>query len=272
MDQDIFQFTVPAFSNFHLDAVPFNAGSGDAGSNLDIQLDLLNEQKNIIGTSNPPDVLNATIDTVLNPGSYFIRIQGKGNANAPGYASLGSYNIKATLLPGSTLPLHKLNLQAKSEKNVHYLSWAVVADEPVIHQILEIAADGHTFIPLTSLPSDARSYSYTPLRSGMLTYRVHISLNDGHDFYSNLVSLNNIAGKALSFVNGNIIHSLLTVNSASSCNYAIIDGQGRIMGMGILKEGTNSINSSHWSSGLYIILIKNGQEEYREKFIKQQAP
>ncbi len=43
---------------------------------------------------NPGTLLSSVIDTILNPGTYYLKIEGKGNIYAPSYASLGSYALK----------------------------------------------------------------------------------------------------------------------------------------------------------------------------------
>src|SRR5579875_950511 len=66
-DKDVFQFTVPSAGRFHLDATPFSVSAGDVGSNLDIQLELIDNTATVIGTYNPATLLSASIDTALNP-------------------------------------------------------------------------------------------------------------------------------------------------------------------------------------------------------------
>jgi hypothetical protein len=89
-DQDMFMFTVPASGRFQLDAVPYNVGSSNAGSDLDMQVTLYNASQTILNVFNPGALLSSVVDTALTAGIYYLKIEGKGNMYAPAYASLGS--------------------------------------------------------------------------------------------------------------------------------------------------------------------------------------
>ena len=94
-DQDMFRFSMPNRAHFKLSATPYNVGNANAGSDLDIQISLYNASNALLNEYNPETLLNSAADTILNPGLYYLKVEGKGNMNAPSYASLGSYEIKA---------------------------------------------------------------------------------------------------------------------------------------------------------------------------------
>src|SRR5690606_20738552 len=81
-DADYFRFIMPGSGRFQLDAVPYNVGTGNAGSNLDMQVTLFSENNTQLSVYNPGTLLNSVADTTLNPGIYFLRVEGKGNAYA----------------------------------------------------------------------------------------------------------------------------------------------------------------------------------------------
>lgn len=95
-DKDLFKFNLVNAGKFQLKAIPYNVGTGNAGSDLDLQIEFLDVSNKLIGTYNPGSLLSSIIDTILNKGIYYIRVEGKGNIYAPEYASLGSYSMKGT--------------------------------------------------------------------------------------------------------------------------------------------------------------------------------
>ncbi|RYZ52312.1 MAG: hypothetical protein EOO14_16915, partial [Chitinophagaceae bacterium] len=131
-DIDAFRFDVATTSRLKADINPYSIANGNVGSNIDLEVELIDQAQNVLGVYNPEDALNAVIDTLLPAGTYYLRIQGKGNVYAPNYASLGSYSIAAAITPGNTLPVHKLQLRGITENKQHKLDWEIVADEKVV--------------------------------------------------------------------------------------------------------------------------------------------
>ena len=54
--------------DFTLDAVPYNVGTGNAGSDLDMQVTLYNSSQTQLNVYNPGNTLSLVIDTTLNRG------------------------------------------------------------------------------------------------------------------------------------------------------------------------------------------------------------
>ena len=78
-DLDLIKFTQPGLGSFQLNAVPYNVGVNNAGSDLDLQVTLYNSVQTQLNTYNPGTLLSSVIDTTLNPGTYYLKIEGKGN-------------------------------------------------------------------------------------------------------------------------------------------------------------------------------------------------
>ena len=267
-DKDVFKFTMPIDGNFHLDANPYSVGNADNGSDLDIKIELLTNSQTIIGTYNPDLLLNATIDTTLQAGNYYLRIESMGNVYAPDYASLGSYTLSATISPdGGVLPVNRLQLHGSMDNSKHKLDWMISSDETVTQQTLEVSSNGKNFQALASLGSAARSYSYVPVNSGILYYRLNVIFDNNKQYFSNTVPMRDASDKP--YVVTNLIHNSIQVNSNSSFNYMVVDNSGRPVAKGILTQGVNNIMASNLSRGMYIIQYSNGQEQYAEKFMKQ---
>jgi hypothetical protein len=266
-DKDVFQFTMPVQGIFHLDANPYNVGSGDNGSNLDMKIELWTN-KRLLGTYNPDMLLNATIDTILDASTYFLLVQSSGNAYAPDYASLGSYALSASYEPVTVLPVHRLQLQGSSGNGgVHKLDWIIEADESITSQTLEVSFDGKNFQVLNAIKPVVRTYQYIPTDRNILYYRLKVNFNNNRQYYSNIVALRNSTIKP-SLLN-TVVSNSLQINSPSSFRYVVADYSGRSVAKGILSAGNMSINTTNLSSGMYVIQFTNGQEQYAEKFMKQ---
>ena len=265
-DKDVFKFIMPTQEKFHLDANPYNVGTGDNGSNLDVQLELLNNSNTVIGTYNPDLLLSATIDTTLNAGTYYLRVSSSGNVYAPDYASLGSYTLSASIAPPTILPLHRLELYGATDNNKHKLNWIIDADEKLVQQTLEVSNNGKDFQSLASLNTTARSYTALP-NENIVFYRLNVVFDNSKQYYSNIVVLRNTISKPS--LQNNLVHNSVQIGSPSAFTYLVIDNSGRTISKGNLVQGTNSVTTSDLSNGMYIIQFSNGQEEYAEKFMKQ---
>ncbi len=269
-DVDMIKFTAPANGRFLLDALPYSIGAGNTGADVDLEIALLNNAQTIIGTYNPGTTLNASIDTQLNAGTYYLRVQGKGNIYAPNYASLGSYSLNGSITIGNPLPLHKLQLTGTIEGKQHKLGWEIIADETVVKQVLEVSNDGVAFQPLpASLLSSARDYTYLANKTTILYYRLNVLFDNGRQFYSNIISLRNNGSNARPYLIGNLIDNTITVSSPSSYHYSIHDLAGRTIASGILVQGLNTIPVRLSGNGLYLIEYYNADEFYTEKFMKR---
>jgi hypothetical protein len=260
-------FSQPTHGRFQLSAVPYNVGTGNSGSNLDLQVSLYNGSQALLNVYNPGTLLSSVIDTLLNPGIYYLRIEGRGNVYAPNYASLGSYSLSADFSAG-TLPLRKLELTGEVVNHQHRLHWIIDADENVISQVLEVSTDGRNFSPLTTSSIDQRNYSYQPVAGTNVQYRVNVTFDNGHRYYSNVVQLRSpdTGGPKLA---GNVAVSAVKVNSPGAYSYSIYELGGRLISSGQLFSGLNTLTTNTLNKGLYIIRFSNGSAYWTEKFMKQ---
>jgi hypothetical protein len=268
-DQDMFKFTIPYFTHFKLSAVPYNVGTGDAGSNLDMQVTLYNSSQTALGTYNPGTILSSFIDSNLNAGVYYLKVEGKGNVYAPNYASLGSYSLKGELF-NTPLPLHELELKGTFNQDRRILNWTIVADENVMEQVLEISSDGRNFVPLVQPTNADRSYSYRPSNPASALYRLSVTFDNYAHYYSNIVTIklpNDNAKPKL--VNSLVTNGTIIVTSPGNFDYYVADLNGRILNKGKLSTGMTTINASAMVSGMYFIRFTDGSEQWTEKLVKQ---
>jgi hypothetical protein len=269
-DKDMFKFTLASTKRVVIAAVPSNVGTGNANSNLDISMQLFNSATNSIGTYNPALTLNAAVDTILNPGTYYIRIDGVGNLKTPEYGSLGEYSITAAQSQPITLPLRKLELQGELNGDKHKLNWIIDADEQVTEQVLEISTDGRNFNPVTNSAVAARSFTYKPYVTTTAFYRLKVTFDNGHLFYSNTVSLKQTGISPKPKLVTNLINSnTIIVTSPGAYNYTIYDFNGKTVRKGQLTNGLNNIDASAITSGMYLVRFSNDTGQWIEKLVRQ---
>jgi hypothetical protein len=266
-DQDMFKFIVGANGRFQLDAIPYNVGNGNSGSDLDLQVTLYNSAHTMLRVYNPGSLLSSLVDTTLTAGTYYLEVEGKGNEFAPAYASLGSYSLLARATPGTALPVRRLELNGGVDGDNHKLNWMIDADETIIKQTLEISTDGRNFQPLTQPVNDQRSYSYRPYTISTALYRLNVLFEGNRTYYSNIVTIRNEGPRPR--LNGNIISSgTISVNSPGNYNYLIIDMNGKTILKGKLVNGVNNIPASSIATGLYMIRFNDDMQQWTDKFIR----
>ena len=122
-DADMFKVVVPNTTATHLvmDVLPYSVGS-NVGSNIDLKVTLYNNSQVALNTYNPANLLSAKIDTILTPGTYYMKLESIGNQYTPAYASLGEYILQGQLSTSGTLPLHKLELNGALLGDNHKLN------------------------------------------------------------------------------------------------------------------------------------------------------
>lgn len=264
-DKDLFRVVIPKNGQLMLNAIPYNVGTGNIGSNLDLQVQLIDASYGVITTWNPGTALNSFADTILAAGVYYLLIDGQGNQYASEYGSLGSYSIQGNFTGLSPLPLRQLELKGGITNNRHGFTWIIDADEQVRSQILEVSANGRDFEPVGHPLNDHRQLTYAPARAGTLWYRLQVQFDNGRSYYSNTVSLKS-AGVARPSLQGNFAGSSLTVSSPSAFAYTILDPSGRLVSKGNLRTGRNTISTENLAPGLYMIQYSDGQQVFVERF------
>lgn len=269
-DQDMFKFTMPSYGEFTLDAVPYNVGSNDAGSDLDMQISLYDYSQNLISVYNPGTLLSSVIDTTISAGIYYLKVEGKGNIYAPNYASLGSYSLNGGFVANSPLALRTLELHGTVDNDKHELSWVIDADENILSQVLETSTDGVHFTPLIQPENTARNYSYIPTTDGSIQYRLNVTFDNGHQYYSNVVVLKQNSITQRPRLVGNLITSgTITVSSPGNFTYMVFDLTGKTINKGLLTNGINTINSYGLKSGMYVIRFADIDHQWTDKLMVQ---
>ncbi len=264
-DKDAFKFTLSQNSNFHLTAIPFNVAANYIGADLDIKLELYNASATLIRTYDPQETMSVTIDTVLNAGTYYLKIDGTGNLNTGEYGSLGSYTITGAV----GLPIHDVKLTGTVNKDKHDLNWHIIADETIKSIIIETSADATGFNILKSVSPAAQSFSYDPYSSGTIYYRLKVTSVLNQVVYSNTIALKGAANAGNLFSVSTLVHDEIAVNAVDNYSYQLSDINGRTILAGKGVKGINTINIADRPKGIYIIQLLNNNERQTQRIIKQ---
>ncbi|MDE3212974.1 MAG: T9SS type A sorting domain-containing protein [Bacteroidota bacterium] len=266
-DKDAFAFTLTSAGRFHLDAVPYSVGPSNDGADLDIKLQLLNSSYQTIGTYDSLDILNASIDTVLQSGQYYVMVQGSGNAYTTSYGSLGSYTISGTFTPLFVTPIKQVLLTGQTSGGQDLLKWNIISDNPVSMITVEGSRDGTQFTTLATLPGDAQQYLYTPAQGGVSFFRISaLSISD-QMVYSNIISLN-AGNNGSDFKIPSLVYNQVTVNAAENFQYNIADMSGRILKTGSGSAGFNSIDISNSPNGIYLLQLHSSTQRLVKRIVK----
>jgi hypothetical protein len=265
-DKDAFKFTVAQNSNFHLTAIPFNVGSNYIGANLDIRIELYNAAASLIQAYDPLTTMSVTIDTILNAGTYYIKVQGTGNTNIGAYGSLGEYTLNGS---SGALPIHDVSLSGTVDKNKHNLNWRIIADEQIKSVIVEASNNGSNFNSLTTVAPASDKFSYQPYNNGTVYYRLKVTSVLNQTVYSNTIALKATGNSDKLFHVSTLVQNEITVNAAENYKYRLSDMNGRNIVTGTGLKGISKVDVSNLSGGMYVIQLFSNDQRQTERIIKQ---
>ena len=265
-DKDAFKFTLNSNTNFHLTAIPFNVQANGIGSNLDIAFQLYNSSATLIRTYDPLTTVSIIVDTILNAGTYYIKIFGAGNNNVGAYGSLGSYTIAGSF---SGLPIRDVHLNGTADKGKHNLSWNIVADEPIQTIEIQTSNDGTSFTRLTDAGVTSTKFSYLPFKNNTVFYRLKVTSVLNQTVYSNTIALKAEGADQKLFRVSTLATNEITIQADLNYQYRISDMNGATIRIGTGLKGTNRVQVPNLSRGMYIIQFFNNIQNQTERFIRQ---
>ncbi len=264
-DKDAFKFMISQNSTLHLEVSPYGLNGGRDAANLDVKVELFNSSKTLINTFNPADALAVITDVALSAGTYYMVVTGVGNANTSEYGSLGAYTIKGT---AGVLPIKDITLSGNSNDGKHNLNWKVISDEPIKSQTLEVSEDGIHFNTLTPLTASRVDYSYVPVQTGNLYYRLKVTSVIDQTAYSNVTVLKSTGIKKL-FSISTFVRENIAVNAAEKYQYKLMDVNGKMIAIGNGAKGMNTINLYNQPAGMYVLQVISDNNKQTERIIKQ---
>ena len=265
-DKDAFKVTLAQNTNVHITAVPFNVGSNYIGANLDIKIELYNASAVLIRTYDPAATMSVTIDTMLNAGTYYLKLDGTGNTNTGEYGSLGSYTLNFT---SGALPIHAVELSGTAEKGKHTLNWKIIADEPVRAIEVQASDDGLHFSNLTNTGGTVNRFTYQPYKTGTIYYRLKVTSVRDQTVYSNTIALR-VSGTADKlFRVSTLVQDEVLVNASQNYQYRLLNMNGRTLLTGSGLKGIARVSVAQLPGGMYMIQFFSNGEKQTERIIKQ---
>ncbi len=265
-DNDAFKIVAPQNANLHLSVMPFSVASNNTGANLDVKVEFFNSLGVLINTYDPESTMSINVDTILNAGTYFIKVSGAGNVNIGSYGSLGSYTISGL---NSLLPIKSIALLGKVQNGVHQLSWQIISDEPIKFIDIETSLDGIHFSKLITVASTTKIYTNSPKNSNVIYYRLKVTSDINEVAYSNIVYFKQFDESDNNFKVPTFIDNEITVQSSVPFYYQLSDINGSVINKGKGNAGVNKINDTQLSKGMYVLQLFSNNQKTIKRIIKQ---
>ena len=265
-DRDFFKLVLPRRIRLKAGITPSNVAAHNAGANVDLFLSLMKSTGDTIGRYNPKTLLNASIDTILAAGTYYIGIDGTSNQYVSDYGSLGLYSLSGSLENLTVAPT--VLVKGDVLKDLNIIRWDVESDIEVRSTYLEYSLDGRIYTPFQDVPENTTTYSHRPPGGNPVQYRVMMIMSDETVQYSNVITLSNTSGSKVQLL-GNIVQSQVQVRTTGNYSYQLIDETGRLLGKGTLTAGINEIPLRTLKQGLVLLKVFNQSEQFHYRIIKQ---
>jgi hypothetical protein len=278
-DKDIFRFDLSLRGKFNLNANPYSVGNAYTGANLDVKIELQDSKGTTIKVYDAADSLNATIDTTLNAGTYYVIVDGTGNVNSKNdYGSLGSYTLTGTytgtaVTTTTTTTTTSINLSNEISgikvKGGNKLSWAKNTTKNGEAMTIVYATENvEDFIELSRPDANTTSYVHKIVTPEIYTYKLKIIEKNGSIRFSNSVTINAKNNTGV-FKIIKQIQQPIVINSTEGYEFQVVDNFGRIIQAGKAPSGSKSIDVRNYPSGIYNIKVNSESEERIEKFMNK---
>ncbi|MFY7839622.1 MAG: T9SS type A sorting domain-containing protein [Lacibacter sp.] len=266
-DVDMFRIDIAEATRLQLSAVA--ASNATSKPNVDLKMSILDSRGNVINTYNSPASLNVSVDSLVNPGTYYLSITNVANSNTSNYGMLGDYAISGAALP-STLPVHNMKLNGRAVNNKHELNWSIIADEPIESIAIETSTNGSSFTNLQKVTNTSSSFDYQPSEKKTVFYRLLVTTASQLKYYSNVVALREVTSSTKFDVVTNIISkNEIALNSKGAYSWRVLDMGGRAVANGRTTTGYNVLQTGSLNSGMYLLQIIDAGEIITQKIVKQ---
>lgn len=269
-DKDLFTFSLKKAAAVKLDARPYSVGANNNGSNLDMRISLLDAAQQVLGTYNPTPVLSSFADTVLTPGTYYLKVEGTGNLYASSYGSLGAYAVHGSLEAISVLPQHRLLLEGNNQNGQHQLKWAIDAEEQIIRQVLEASVDGSYFSMVGELAATDRQWQQLADAKTPVQYRLRVRFSSGREYFSNTLVVRNASlPSGRPRLAGNLVNgSSVMMTSPVPYQFEVSDMMGKVLVKGKAQAGSTGLATHLLPAGMYLVKFRWSEGEIVEKLVK----
>jgi hypothetical protein len=197
-----------------------------------------------------------------------------------------NFNVNLATNSCSLLPIELMYFNViPMEENSVELKWATATEKNNRYFFVERSKDAVNFETIkvvdgAGTTNEPQFYSYTDMNTlaGVAYYRIKQTDYNGASKYSDLkaVNLNSISNGGLRLMpnpGGNEVVLKYTCNSTEQGTISFFDQMGNEVLETELKchAGTNAVqlDLSKLNSGIYFVVLNNGTEVYKSKFVKQ---
>lgn len=229
----------------------------------------------VVATSTTRNFTVADADN--NPGdAQWFQLSGSAVLPAGAYtfkAVLGNYgnfdNAFLCASPGCLLPVKLTSFDAEINNCTTTLNWKAESETNFSKYIVEYSPTGTGFATVGIINAvsqgSAREYSFQHIpAAGKAIYRLKMVDIDGKIEYSKIVALQLNCNKSTVLVYPNPVIDFLNVNINNVGNRkaiaSIYNTSGQLVFTKELVNGTNSINMKIMPSGIYNLVVLNGDE------------
>lgn len=274
-DNDFFQFQLNVPGRFTANINPFNSGPPNIrhgsllgvvnfNGNVDLEVSLFRNNTQL-RVYNPLTSLGVVIDTLLEPGNYYLKVNNVSNSNIFKSTMIGSYTITGSFGGSVVVPVQYIDFNGSNINDKHKLTWQIVSDEPIDIIKLEVSEDGLNFRELISLKGDVKEYEYIPFKNKTLYYRLVVKTKSQLSFTSRTIVIRN---KSKFKIVSTTIKDNIIINTESHYDWRLFDMSGKKILNGRMLAGFNKISLNGLSGGIYILQIMSENNNYSEKIIK----
>lgn len=164
----------------------------------------------------------------------------------------------------STLPVNWISFTGKNQENAIRLNWTVAAEHNVKEYTIQHSSNGSNWtdagvVAASSNNSSTNNYSFNHLRfiQGANHYRIAEKDLDGTIQYSKVIVVNSGSQETLRVYPNPATGGTLTIQMPSADFLQIYNASGNLMVKKQLEAGTQQINISALSKGIYFIKAGN---------------
>ncbi len=174
------------------------------------------------------------------------------------------------------LPVKLNSFNARVNNCIVNLDWTAGVESSFQDYEVQYSTNGSSFQTLSTLPANPMSKQYSFTHStpaqGKLFYRLKMKDLNGNFDYSKTIAMNLNCNKSEIVVYPNPVRDKLNVNITNARDNVttakLFDNTGKMVYSGKMISGTNMIDMTNFSKGIYLLTLKNRSEVQNIKIIK----
>ncbi len=194
-----------------------------------------------------------------------------------GNPQIGGVDLNALNCPG-VLPVKLSSFDARVNNCIVDLTWDAETEAGFKQYEVQHSKDGRTFTPIATILAGTGtadliySYQHSNPQPGNNYYRLKMIDADNRSELSKTIAMNINCGRSSILVYPNPVTDFLNIsvtNSESTPTTAhLFDNNGKVIYSSKLISGTNTIDMTRYSKGVYLLRLKNDTETQNHKIIK----